>query len=187
MDSIRILNEDTRLYIVFDNPSAEAKQAAMDFVSKRIGAKAKEETPTGVYPPKVLPYQVPENLEEVKIENTEEKPKENVKIPYISSPEIFVEWYLKYDSLDARNQSILLTRCKYFMSAHLKKVHRSNISEIKTFLLDFEPIFGNTINDILKKNGYNNLKAFLNTEGEANIQAAYDVCKNGICNTLKIK
>jgi len=180
MGSIRILNDGDRFYIVFENPTEDDKKAALEFVSKRLGIKQNVEKPEGVYPAKVEPYKIPENLEEIDVKT------KKVIIPYINSPSVFIKWYLKYEELDKTNQKKLLQMCQAYIQDYFKKVHRDDIVAVKKFLVDFSPMFENTTKEILKKNGYNNLKAFLNTEGEANIQAVFDVYKKGLYNSLGI-
>lgn len=177
MQTIRILNDETRFYIVIENPTAEDKKAAMDFVSKQMGAAVAEEKPEGVLPTKVEPYKLPPKMED---ELSQEC------IQSITSPEVFVDRYLKYGTLSKSDKDAFMEQGRNFMSDRLNKTRRSDIGQVKKFLMDFEPIFKNTITHVLKINGYKTLKAFLNTESDANIQAVYDKCKKGIRETLNI-
>lgn len=180
MESIRMLNDGDRFYIVIENPTDNTKRAAVDFVSGLMGVCKQEETPKDVLPVKVGPYEVPKDLPEAK----EQKP---IKIPYIGSTKMFNEWYLKYDEVGDKNQPILLSNCRKYLNRYLRNIQREDISAISKFLTDFEPIFKNTQENILKSNGFKDLNAFLTTSSPGNIQAAYDVCKKAICQQLDIK
>ena len=184
MESIRILDDDSRFYIVIENPTIEAKKAAIEFVATRLGVgkKVQEELPMGVFPVAVMDYEVPNDIPEVEI-----KTSNGFIIPDITNAKLFIEWWLKYEHLNIEMQHEALPKLKSFMINYLKRIHRSEKEEVEKFLMDFEPIFENTIKKVLRKNGYNNLKAFLSTESEGNIKAAFDVCKNGICSILDIK
>lgn len=181
MDSIRILNDGDRFYVVIEKPTEEDKQSAIDFVARLTGIKAKEETPKGVPPAKVEPFTVPENVTEVSSSNKE------FSIPRIESPETFTEWYLKMNTFSEENQKKVIAKCKSYMFAYLKGLRRSDMERVKKFMTDFEPAMKDHINNILEKNGYSNLNAFLEVEGDANIQAAYDLCKRKLLNSIGIK
>lgn len=178
-----MLNDGDRFYIVIENPTDKTKKEAIQFVSGLMGIQPRDETPEGVLPAKLEPYEIPDNLPEA----TEGKETKKVKIPYIGNVKTFNEWYLKYNEVDTDNQSILLSNCRKFMNRYLRNVQRENIKAVSKFLIDFEPILKNMQRTILKRNGYSELKPFLENEKEDNIQAAYDACRKAICQQLDIE
>ena len=180
MESIRILNDESRFYIVFDNPTQEDKAAALEFVAKRLGIqKVEEEKPISLLPNKVEPYAVPEEKEDPVIEE--------VKIPYIGTKKLFIEWYKKYDLVPENQKDEWFKKLGFFISKYEKRVKKTDIEKVKEFLLDFEEIFKNRLGEIMKMNGYNDLRIFLDKESNNNILAAYDSCKSALFKALKIE
>lgn len=178
-----MLNDGDRFYIVIENPTDSTKRAAVQFVSDLMGVHTQEEIPKDVLPVKLEPYEIPSDLPEV-TQIEEPKP---IKIPYIGNVKLFNEWYLKYNEIGKENQLILLSNCRKFMNRYLRYVQREDIKSVSKFLVDFEPILKRMQEEILKRNGYGDLDAFLANENKDNIQAAYDVCRKAICQQLDIK
>lgn len=179
MESIRILNDESRFYIVFENPTTEDKAAALEFVAKRLGIKkVEEEKPVGILPNKVESYSVPEEKAEEEIAE--------VKIPWINTKKAFIEWYQKFDSVPECQKDEWFKKLGSFMLRYEKRIKKTDIEKVKEFLLDFEEIFKNRINEILKMNGYNDLRMYLEKESNNNIIAAYDSCRDAIFEALRI-
>lgn len=177
MSSIRIVNDNSRLYVVIENPTDEDRKRAMDFVTACLNkTNIKEEKPIDVLPIKV---------EEPKI--VEPKPMEAVRIPWITKKNVFIEWYMKYPDIPDDQKADCEYKLRSFFMKYKKKINTSDIESVKGFLMDFEPIMKETINRVLNTNGYNHLDAFLDNEGNENILAVYKMCIKGIHDALSIK
>ena len=176
MTSIRLLSDGDRFYIVIDHPTEDEKKAAMDFVSERMGIQnIKEETPKGVLPVNVESYTIPENLKDVK--------KEKLQIKVINTVEEFIDWFQMYPTLDPYNKKKLKNQLNFYIKNKINKIE--SIDDIKMFLMNYKPILNTQIEEILKKNGYNDLNTFLNAEGEQNITAVFNTCKEFLVNSIK--
>ena len=184
MDSIRILNDGGRFYIVMENPSPEDKNAALDFVASMLGAKVSEETPTGVEPAKVEKYTVPDNLKEIPVVIThEEKP----EMPEIKTIEDFVKWYPQINAFDADTKTKLIEEMRPIVRAYFRTCHKAKMDEVKKFLTDLEPVLTDMIANAVEKSESKDLEGFLNGSSDMQIQALYTSCRVSLSNELKIK
>lgn len=192
MDSVRLLNDNNRYYVVIENPTDADKKAAMDFVSKLMGIPVKEEVPIGILPNQVVKYEVPKNLEEVPVKRPVQKQvqtqpqKQSAPIPFLNTPEDFMNLYFKMEDMGEEERKPVAKKCKIYMLTYFKRMHQGDIADMKKFLLDFEKLFKETIHKAVKENGYHNLQAFLNTENEMKVRSLYQVCRDGIKNELNI-
>lgn len=176
MTSIRLLSDGDRFYIVMDHPTEEDKKAAMEFVSERMGMKVQEETPKGVLPVTVEKYTVPENAPEVKTEK--------LQIKVINTVNEFIEWFKRYPTIVGVDQRKLKNQMNFYIKSKIDTI-KDGIEEAKKFLVEYETILKEPLDEILKKNGYNDLNAFLSMENDENIIAVFYTCKEFIKNTLK--
>jgi len=181
--NIRMLDDENRFYIVFNNPSAEEKVKALKLVEEMFGAKERVEYPDSVLPTKVAPVTVPDSAKEVKDESDLQQV---YGIKDISSPKSFIECYQKYPRSNDEEKQTFITAGGKFLKSHIKKMDENNLESIKGFLMDFQPALSGSIKKILLAKGYNNLKGFLKTASEQEILAMYTQCKDVLYKGLKI-
>ncbi|WP_097005255.1 hypothetical protein [Lacrimispora amygdalina] len=200
---IKLLNDETRFYIVLENPSDEEKLKAIDLVSSIFGIKKKEEKPEGVIPARVEDTKIPDEENSIMLKGESNrigvteplKDKEDTNkgkaasrwVPPITSPEMFVKEYLSYNTLDEKSQKWVIINCSRYMKRYLATLDSDNSDVIRNFINDFSPVLENTITQFLKNNGYSNLKGFLSRAEETEIKAMYEACKLSVCRGLNIK
>lgn len=180
---IRLHDDETRFYIILENPSDEDKVKAMDLVSDIFKIKPNAEKPEGVIATKVEEIVLPV-LEPVK--NNEGRPGTKY-VPKVTSAKQFVEEYLAFNTFDEKNRKWVLIHCSNYMKQYLKEMNVEKMDDIKKFFQDFGSVLENTTSQYLKKNGYSNLKGFLAKAEETEIRSMFEACKSSVCKGLNIK
>ena len=184
-ETIRLLNDGERYYIVIDHPTDETKQAAINFVAERFklkteDVKKKEETPEGVLPNTVEDYDV--NEKELKEVSTESGKVSEVKMPYISTMEDFNEWFFKIETLKESE----LVRLKQFYKRRMRGVSKTKIDTVKKYLQDYRVALKEVTDKIIQQDGYANFDDFIEKESDGKVVAAYDLCRNYMSKKLRL-
>ena len=134
--SLRLVDDNTRFYLILENPTPEEKKHLLDYVSSWM----KVENAAAVTP------EIPEGLEPVdvkEIEIPEEKDKK-IEIPkYIGSRPLFMEWYKKKEELDEKEKRKLSKLLNIFITKHSQL--QNTLAKKKDYILYFEPLYKNEL------------------------------------------
>lgn len=169
--SIRLIEDGDRFYIVFEHPTNEDKEKAIDFVKSCFDLTEKTnekescqmtETLEGISPAKVEPYEVEKTgLEE--------------HIPQNLKADSFNKWMLACrENLDERRKEEFKKSGKNYIK---RRINNAKHKVQKTaFIKDFEPSLKNTVERILKQSGYSDLNTYFESESDNAIKAAFNEC-----------
>lgn len=134
--SLRLVDDNTRFYLILENPTPEEKKHLLDYVSSWM----KVENAAAVTP------EIPEGLEPVdvkEIEIPEEKDKK-IEIPkYIGSRPLFMEWFKKKEELDEKEKRKLSKLLNIFITKHSQL--QNTLAKKKDYILYFEPLYKNEL------------------------------------------
>lgn len=178
MKSFRVVDDGDRLYIVIDHPEKSDVEAAVQFAASRMGItdnSEKAEKPRKLQPVTAENPEIPERVKEAKNLLTE---KEEIIIPYIGDMKVFKEWWNKKDTLDEKTKSEVVSKCGMYIRSTMRKIDSEDEEEIKRFLVNYEDIFTDASNRIIKQNGCKSMKVFTDTAAKDNIAAAFSAYKN---------
>lgn len=173
MEQVRIIDDDTRFYVILENATDDDKKKLFNLVANWMGLKEKEreekeEKPKGMMPVKVSEVPIP----------TEPKKDSSIRVPRkISTKKVFWNLYNQLDQVAEEDREKAVEVLTAFMKQYMMKINHTNV---KTFFLEFEPVFHRMIEQVLNAEGYSELKDYLETECSEKINSLLLECKNNL-------
>ena len=149
------------------------KKKLFDLVAQWMGFKKEEkeekkEKTEGMMPVEVREIPIPKEAKKVA----------SIRVPkMISTKKVFWDLYNQLDQVSEENRGEIVKVLISFMRQYMMKINHTNV---KTFFLEFEPVFHRILDQVLNAEGYSELKDYLETEGDEKINSLLLECKKNL-------